>query len=71
MIITIDGLAMKKKEDFYQSAVAFGHFQGLLADYPAETLHETIVDFHNTVDRFAKFKKAVEDQDYKVLGIDF
>ena len=52
---------VEKKEDFYQSAVAFGHFQGLLADYPAETLHETIVDFHNTVDRFAKFKKAVEE----------
>lgn len=52
---------VKDKEDFYQSAVAFGHFQGLLADYPAETLHETIVNFHNTVDRFAKFKKAVEE----------
>ena len=52
---------VQNKEDFYQSAVAFGHFQGLLADYPAETLHETIVNFHNTVDRFAKFKKAVEE----------
>ncbi len=52
---------VQNKEDFYQSAVAFGHFQGLLADYPAETLHETIVDFHNTVDRFAKFKKAVDE----------
>lgn len=27
---------------FYNSAVAFGHFQQLLADYPAATLHETI-----------------------------
>ena len=51
---------VQNKEDFYQSAVAFGHFQGLLADYPAETLHETIVNFHNTVDRFNNFKKAVE-----------
>ena len=47
--------------DFYQSAVAFGHFQRLLADYPAETLHETIKDFHNTPDRLAKFKKAVAE----------
>ena len=39
---------VKDEEDFYQSAVAFGHFQRLLADYPAETLHETIVNFHNT-----------------------
>ena len=52
---------VQNKEDFYQSAVAFGHFQGLLADYPAQTLHETIVNFHNTIDRFAKFKKAVEE----------
>lgn len=46
-------------EDFYQSAVAFGNFQRLLADYPAETLHETIVDFHNTAVRFENFEKAV------------
>ena len=26
-------------------------------DYPAETLHETIPNFHNTVDRFAKFRE--------------
>ena len=47
---------VKDEEDFYQSAVAFGHFQRLLADYPAETLHETIVNFHNTVDRLDKFR---------------
>ena len=27
-------------EDFYQSGYAFGNFQCLLSDYPAETLHE-------------------------------
>lgn len=52
---------VKNEDDFYQSAVAFGHFQRLLADYPAETLHETIVNFHNTVDRFQKFQKAVKE----------
>ena len=41
---------VKDEEDFYQSAVAFGHFQRLLADYPAETLHETIVNFHRGAD---------------------
>ena len=51
---------VENEEDFYQSAVAFGRFQGLLADYPAETLHETIQDFHNTVKRLDTFKKAVE-----------
>ncbi len=48
-------------EDFYQSAVSFGNFQRLLADYPAETLHETIKGFHDTKARFATFKKAVEE----------
>ena len=28
--------------DFYDSAVAFGNFQKMLSDYPADTLHETI-----------------------------
>ena len=52
--------AVKDDNDFYQSAVAFGHFQRLLADYPAETLHETIKDFHNTPDRLRKFKEALK-----------
>ena len=53
--------AVRTPEDFYESAVAFGNFQRLLADYPAETLNETIVNFHNTKVRFATFKKAVEE----------
>lgn len=48
-------------EIFYESAHAFGDFQNMLSDYPAETLHETIKDFHNTKVRFAAFKKAVEE----------
>ena len=48
-------------EDFYESAVAFGKFQSLLADFPAEELHETIKNFHNTKSRFMNFKKAVEE----------
>ena len=42
-------------ELFEASARAFGRFQYMLRDYPAETLHEPIVNFHNTEDRFAKF----------------
>lgn len=52
---------VENENDFYQSAVAFGHFQRLLSDYPAETLHETIRNFHNTPDRMEKFKKAVRE----------
>ena len=47
-------------ELFEASARAFGRFQWLLADYPAETLHEPIVNFHNTEDRFAKFLAALQ-----------
>ena len=53
--------AVEKPEDFYQSAVAFGKFQRMLANYPAETLYETIAGFHDTKKRFATFKKAVEE----------
>ncbi|MCI8565541.1 MAG: aminoglycoside phosphotransferase family protein [Lachnospiraceae bacterium] len=52
---------VEKPDDFYQSALAFGRFQRMLADYPAGTLHETIPDFHNTPVRLAAFKKAVEE----------
>lgn len=53
--------AVERPEDFYESAVAFGNFQSLLSDYPADTLHETIQGFHDTRARFLTFKKAVED----------
>lgn len=46
--------------EFYDSAVAFGSFQRMLADFPADTLHETIPNFHNTPSRFRDFLKAVE-----------
>lgn len=51
---------VERPEDFYESAVAFGHFQRLLADYPAETLHETIQGFHDTKARLNAFRSAVE-----------
>ena len=48
-------------EDFYQCAVAFGKFQRHLTDFPADSLHETIPDFHNTPKRYNDFLKAVEE----------
>ena len=50
-----------KPEYFYRSAQAFGRFQNLLADFPAETLHETIVGFHDTGNRYRQFCRAVAD----------
>ncbi len=47
-------------EDFYQSALAFGRFQELLSDYPADTLYEIIPNFHNTIDRYVQFKESVD-----------
>lgn len=52
---------VENSEDFYQSAVSFGNFQCQLANYPVETLNETIKGFHDTKARFKVFKKAVED----------
>ena len=57
-----DSICLQKAEtaeDFYESAIAFGGFQQQMAEFPAETLHETIPNFHNTIDRYAKFKAAV------------
>lgn len=50
---------------FYESAYAFGHFQQLLSDYPAETLYETIPGFHDTRKRYEAFEQAVKED---VLG---
>jgi len=47
-------------ETFYESAVAFGNFQALLAEYPAHKLHETIPHFHDTKKRFENFLTALE-----------
>lgn len=52
---------VESAEDFYDSAVAFGNFQRMLADYPAETLHETIPNFHHTPSRFLAFQRAVRE----------
>lgn len=60
----VEGMCLQKAEspeDFYQSAVAFGSFQNYLSDFPAETLHETIVNFHHTPDRYRKFRQAIKN----------
>lgn len=50
---------VEKVEHFYEAARAFGRFQKLLADFPADQLHETIVDFHNTAARVQQLKDAI------------
>ena len=59
-----DGICLEAPEsdtDFYESAIAFGRFQEMLREFPAETLHETIPLFHNTTNRYRIFRKALQD----------
>ena len=58
---TVSYNSVENAELFKQSGIAFGKFQRLLADFPADTLFETIPNFHNTKHRFdTEFIPAVE-----------
>lgn len=57
-----DSLCLEKierPEDFRESGAAFGNFQRQMADFPAQQLHETIPDFHNTPNRYRLLKQAI------------
>ena len=59
-----DSLALDRAEDaktFATSAHAFGRFQKMLADFPAEKLYEVIPKFHNTANRLLQFKEALQN----------
>lgn len=49
---------VERPEQFYQSALSFGHFLKQLGEYPAESLYETIPQFHDTRKRFRDFVEA-------------
>ena len=50
-----------KSNDIFRSAgQSFGRFMKLLDGYPAETLYETIKNFHYTPARYESFLRAVE-----------
>ena len=44
-----------------KSGAAFGAFQNMLSDYPAETLHEVIPHFHDAPARFEQLMQAVRE----------
>lgn len=44
----------------FSAARAFGEFAALLADFPAETLTETLPGFHDTPSRFAALVDAID-----------
>ena len=45
---------------FYSSAVAFGNFANLLAEFDASKLFEVIPNFHNTRKRFNDFEESLK-----------
>lgn len=49
---------VERISDFEDCGEAFGKFQQLLADYPADNLHVTIENFHNTPWRLENLYKA-------------
>ena len=51
----------RSPEDLRQSGVAFGGFQKQLADFPAETLVETIPRFHDTPERYRQLRLAIAE----------
>lgn len=58
---TISYDSVNKPEDFYESALAFGHFQRMLSDFPAASLHEIIPGFHDTKARLEYFCQVVKE----------
>ena len=54
----------------FEAGYAFGIFQKLLSDFPAEKLSVTIPEFHNMKYRFANLRKAVKNDKYnKVVHV--
>ena len=52
---------LESSNDFYKAGKAFGEFQNMLSEYKAETLYESIPNFHNTRERFKTFLSAIEN----------
>ncbi|MDX2227708.1 MAG: aminoglycoside phosphotransferase family protein [Verrucomicrobiae bacterium] len=52
-------------EDARQAGVAFARFQKFLADFPGQSLHETIPYFHHTPKRFETFQEVVRDDTHQ------
>lgn len=51
----------REPENLYAAGVGFGRFQKMLSDYPADTLYESIKDFHHTPKRVEALKEAIRE----------
>lgn len=52
--------SIETPELFYRAGASFGKFQAQLADFPIDTLYETIPDFHHTYKRFINLLASEE-----------
>lgn len=52
--------SIENAEIFYTAGAAFGKFQSQLADFPGDTLYDTIPFFHDTYKRFLNLKASAE-----------
>lgn len=52
--------SIENDELFFRAGASFGKFQSQLADFPIDTLHETIPDFHHTYKRFLNLLASEE-----------
>ncbi len=52
---------VESPEQFYNAAKAFGRFQTMLSDFPADKLHETIPQFHYTPNRVQQLRDAIKN----------
>ena len=52
--------SVENTDEFLESAIGFGKFQNMLSDFPVEKLHETIVNFHNTPNRYAQLEESIK-----------
>ena len=61
---TVAYQTVTRPKDFYYSAIAFGNFNKLLAEFDASKLYEILPDFHNTKKRYENFLKALEKDEF-------
>ncbi len=58
---TVAYQTVQTPKDFYYSAIAFGNFNNLLAEFDASKLYEILPRFHDTRKRYGDFLKALEE----------
>lgn len=61
---TVAYQTVSNPKDFYYSAIAFGNFNNLLAEFDASKLYEILPRFHDTRKRYGDFLTALEKDEF-------